>query len=152
MSAADIYGCPYCGIDREPCYGEEQIRARAHSGDTDCASAIAHIVSLRARRDVLAERRRQVSVEGYTFEHDDKKFEGELAAAAACYALPVEIYTGCLMPLPPRGAVGLKFAKRVWPWAPNGLNRKSRREDLLRAAALIIAEIERLDRLEENSR
>jgi hypothetical protein len=96
----------------------------------------------------LAERMRQVSAEGYAFEHDDNHALGELAAAAACYALPVAVYTGCLAPFPPRGTLGLKLANHVWPWAPGSFRRKSRREDLIRAAALLIAEVERLDRLE----
>ncbi|MGG3810913.1 DUF3850 domain-containing protein [Methylorubrum rhodesianum] len=101
-----------------------------------------------AARDVLAERRRQVAAEGYSFEHDDNHARGELAAAAACYALPLAVYTGCLAPFPPRGTLGLKLANHVWPWAPGSFRRKSRREDLIRAAALLIAEVERLDRLE----
>lgn len=148
MDAKGIYDCPYCGVDREPCHGEAQIRERTQAGDAQCASALTHIVSSRARRDILAERMRQVSAEGYSFEHDDNHARGELAAAAACYALPVAVYTGCLAPFPPRGTLGLKLANHVWPWAPGSFRRKSRREDLIHAAALLIAEVERLDRLE----
>lgn len=36
--------------------------------------------------DVLAERRRQVEVEGWAPEHDDEYSHGEMAAAAAAYA------------------------------------------------------------------
>ena len=148
MEAKGIYDCPYCGVDREPCHGEAQIRERAQAGDAQCGSALAHIVSSRARREVLAERMRQMSAEGYSLEHDDNHACGELAAAAACYALPVAIYTGCLTPVGPKGDLGLKFVKTVWPWPSGDLKRKSRREDLIRAAALLIAEVERLDRIE----
>ncbi|WP_242671740.1 hypothetical protein [Azotobacter chroococcum] len=40
-----------------------------------------------AARDVLAERRRQIEVEGFSLEHDRQYDLGELPAAAACYAL-----------------------------------------------------------------
>ncbi len=40
-----------------------------------------------AERDVLAERRRQVQVEGWTPAHDDEHGNGEMAVAASCYAL-----------------------------------------------------------------
>ena len=38
-----------------------------------------------AATDVLAERARQVSVEGWTPEHDDAHASGEMAGAASCY-------------------------------------------------------------------
>jgi hypothetical protein len=42
----------------------------------------------RAIDDVIAERQRQMSVEGWTREHDDREHgSGELARAAAAYAL-----------------------------------------------------------------
>lgn len=40
----------------------------------------------RAASDVLAERARQIAVEGWTPDHDDAHAKGELAQAAACYA------------------------------------------------------------------
>lgn len=41
----------------------------------------------RAWLDVQAERRRQVEAEGWTPEHDDEHSHGQIARAAACYAL-----------------------------------------------------------------
>lgn len=86
-----------------------------------------------AEHDVLAERQRQMSVEGWTPEHDDEHDDGSLAAAAACYALgdqAGEIPAG-------------------WPqswddswWRPSAGERRN----LVKAGALILAEIERLDR------
>jgi hypothetical protein len=38
-------------------------------------------------QDVLAERQRQISEEGWTPEHDDQHDGGEMAAAAGTYAL-----------------------------------------------------------------
>lgn len=85
-----------------------------------------------AVRDVLAERRRQIETEGWTPEHDDTHREGELATAAACYIRP---------------ALRSATTDDPWPWDEAWWKPRSRRRDLVRAAALIIAEVERLDRL-----
>lgn len=85
-----------------------------------------------AARDVLAERRRQIEAEGWTPEHDDEHGAGEMAAAAACYALNA---AGC----------GCEVA-RNWPWDRSWWKPSTARRDLVKAAALILAEIERLDR------
>jgi len=37
-----------------------------------------------AANDIIAERQRQTSAEGWTAEHDDEHTEGEIASAAAC--------------------------------------------------------------------
>jgi hypothetical protein len=90
-----------------------------------------------AARDVIGERRRQVTVEGWTPEHDDDHAEGEMASAAGCYAL------ACFMSAEDRYA--------FWPWSDEWWKPKDFRSDLVRAGALILAEIERLDRaVDEN--
>lgn len=90
----------------------------------------------RALVDVLRERKRQIEAEGFDTYHDDEHFGGDLAAAAGCYA----IFSGEEYPPghPPE----------YWPsqWALHWWKPKDRRRDLVRAAALLIAEIERLDR------
>lgn len=91
-----------------------------------------------AARDVLAERQRQISVEGWTPEHDDAHEEGSLACAAGCYA----IHAG----LPDEARVPKGWAPQDWPWGAEWWKPKDRRRDLIRAGALIVAEIERLDR------
>jgi hypothetical protein len=90
---------------------------------------------------IAQERARQVASENWTAEHDDTHSEGELAEAAACYAAS--------------GVYSVKGwdLRRVieymsWPW---------RREwwkptddpirNLVKAGALIAAEIDRLQRL-----
>lgn len=84
-----------------------------------------------ALQDVAIERRRQVEAEGWTPEHDDEHSNGEMADAAALYAsLQVRHLTG--------------FA--TWPWAAEWWKPTNRRRDLVKAGALIVAEIERLDR------
>ncbi len=83
--------------------------------------------------DVQAERRRQVEAEGWTPEHDDEHSHGELADAAACYALWA-------------GGINPGNWREFWPWAPEWLKHSEPRRMLVKAAALILAEIERLDR------
>ncbi len=102
----------------------------------------------KALQDIAAERERQVARENWSPEHDDQHTGGELALAAACYAIASV-----------RGMNANRYGNRadwirgfinnVWPWSaswwrPSGdLNR---RRDLEKAGALIAAEIERLDR------
>lgn len=88
-----------------------------------------------AARDVLAERARQVSTEGWTPEHDDGHTGGEMAGAAACYAMVDILHWG------------RHYAIQIlWPWAQAWWKPTDRRRNLVKAAALLLAEIERLDR------
>jgi len=88
--------------------------------------------------EVVAERRRQVEEEGWTAAHDDGHGDGILALAGACYAR----HAATSRAAEPGGA-----PPRGWPWARGWWKPKDRRRDLIRAAALIIAEVERMDRL-----
>nr|WP_183448463.1 DUF4406 domain-containing protein [Microvirga lupini] len=95
-----------------------------------------------AVRDVLAERCRQVEKEGRTLEHDDEHDAGELAAAAAAYALNA---AGQLNPH--SQGDGGHAQPMCWPWEPEFWKPGIPRRDLVKAAALILAEIERWDRI-----
>lgn len=99
-----------------------------------------------AAQDVLAERQRQKDVEGWHAEHDDEHSNGSLALAAACYACNAASWAGHAESI--RATDYAKFAAPGfrWPWAAKWWKPKSQRQDLIRAAALILAEIERLDR------
>jgi hypothetical protein len=93
-----------------------------------------------ALHDVAAERARQQEAEGWTPEHDDRHDRDQaLSRAAACYALAGTGGNG------PFWINHLLVPMQVWPyrweWKP-----KDRRSNLVRAAALLLAEIERLDR------
>jgi hypothetical protein len=92
-----------------------------------------------AEIDVLAERQRQIYAEEFDEAHDDLWTGGELASAAVCYALsPVERK----IDLGPKG----DLRSWLWPWDEEWWNpKRKRRRDLVRAAALLIAEIDRLD-------
>jgi len=87
----------------------------------------------KALDDVAAERERQKAVEGWTAEHDDEHVHGELAAAGANYALY-------------QTAFGYDLPNHIWPWSSRWWKPSTPRRDLVKAGALIIAEIERLDR------
>ena len=91
--------------------------------------------SSQAVLDVAAERRRQIESEGWTPEHDDKREGGDMARAAACYALHAAGYRG-------DDTAMLRF----WPWLDAWWKPGDQRRDLVKAGALILAEIERLDR------
>lgn len=101
-----------------------------------------------AINDVILERQRQISQEGWTPEHDDTHSSGEMAGAAACYAQHV-VGRQWVYPWKPDDYTS-EEAPGSWPWDEKWWKPKSPREDLVRAAALIIAEIERLDRVSEN--
>ncbi|MFA4974574.1 MAG: hypothetical protein WC683_18370 [bacterium] len=84
-----------------------------------------------AVKDVKAERRRQIEAEGWDAEHDARHAAGDLADAAACYAATDKDLR-----------YGVPFG---WPWGDNWWKPTTRRRDLVKAGALILAEIERLD-------
>lgn len=93
--------------------------------------------------EVFAERRRQVEKEGYSARHDDGH-PGEMASAAAAYAL----CAAESIPMAPaqEGRDFHSMPPRFWPWEGPAFKPKGPRRDLIRAAALIVAEIERIDR------
>ncbi|WP_249423673.1 hypothetical protein [Enterobacter roggenkampii] len=82
-----------------------------------------------ALRDVVAERQRQQSTKGYSTQQDDTYIGGELAAAAISYIEPME-------------------AESYWPadWHDDSFKPSDYRRNLVKAGALILAEIERIDR------
>lgn len=117
----------------------------------DCVSALAELLECRsantvlmpgdsvlipvqsqALRDVTAERQRQQSAKGYSTQQDDTYIGGELAAAAISYIEPME-------------------AESYWPadWHDDSFKPSDYRRNLVKAGALILAEIERIDRQEQ---
>ncbi|WP_435656892.1 hypothetical protein [Brucella pituitosa] len=97
-----------------------------------------------AAYDVLEERKRQIEIEGCTTEHDDQEHDaGELAAAAASYALHAADAIN-----PYSQSDGWDLVPDFWPFSKNWWkpNNDEPRRDLVKAGALILAEIERLDR------
>ena len=81
---------------------------------------------------IAAERQRQLDREGYDPSHDDEHDRYELTRAAICYA---------------KEAVQSEFGWEPpsdWPWEPEAWKPKERLDDLIRAGALIAAEIDRM--------
>lgn len=117
-----------------------------HLYPEDAAELVAPIAISQAKASegiaaIAAERQRQIDAEGWTPEHDDTHASGEMALAAACYALnTTDDGDG-----PEIRLVGAEF----WPWADEWWKPTDRRRDLVKAGALIAAEIDRLDRRAE---
>jgi len=101
---------------------------------------VPHLPLGQAASDILAERRRQIEEEGYTQYHDDQHDECEMALAAALYAIPygnlgIEQYDYIELEMRLDVVAG-------WNVKPD----RDYRQRLVKAGALIIAEIERIDR------
>ena len=96
----------------------------------------------RAIHDIHAERLRQQNRLGYEEDHDDEHDDGSLAMAAAYYTLMAvaehNVDKGFLS----------NTAANIWPasWDTVYCKPKDQRSNLVRAGALIAAEIDRLDR------
>lgn len=120
---------PYVLADPETLLGEPSAPEAGLEGwsyyGTRCPAAV----------DVLKERVRQVEGEGYGVESDDGYTDYQLPRAAICYAIK---------------AAGLPShrATLYWPFPAPAFKPTERRANLVKAAALLLAEIERLDRAE----
>ncbi len=97
--------------------------------------------------EIHEERHRQIIKEGWTLAHDDEHGNGELGRAAAAYALQnaAKSYSDGV-------SERLMIAANVaWPFEGQPKLHAPRRA-LVIAGAFILAEIERLDRLNDQQR
>lgn len=95
-----------------------------------------NVDSMAIAAEITKERCDQVAHNGWSREHDDMHDKGELAEAAAAYAIISTQQEGAN-----------EIAADLWPLEWYGMEPKEdRRRNLVTAAALIVAEIERLDR------
>ena len=92
--------------------------------------------------EIARERERQIDKEGWSLHHDDTHKSGEMARAAACYALQSTLGDTV-------GTINISYL--LWPWQGLWWKPTTPRRDLVKAAALIVAEIERLDRAAQES-
>lgn len=126
---------------------------RSPSPRDQACSAMLGALETQAAKDVLAERDRQKSAEGWSLEHDDEHKTGDLAKAAACYALAASYDDFARDARRPNEKLTREWTngryteiRSLWPWDWGWWKPKDRRRDLVRSGALILAEIERLDR------
>lgn len=90
---------------------------------------------------IAKERALQISVEGWTSQHDDLHKRGEMADAASCYA-KIAAMNSYIAPVPLDKPIN-------WPWDEEWWKPSSDPiRNLEKAGALIAAEIDRLQRLE----
>lgn len=83
---------------------------------------------------LLKEREKQTQLKGYSPARDDGYVHGDLAAAASAYAWRA-------------GSPGTRT--NLWPWGQSQFKPSGdRRKDLVKALALLWAEVERIDRLQ----
>ena len=109
--------------------------------------------AIQVSKEILSERLRQIEEEKFSAQLDNQYTEDELARAAAVYALPETIRHYLI-----KYQIGASDPKNItdnlrntlWPWSERYWKPSpdNRRRELIKAAALIIAEIERLDRKE----
>lgn len=93
---------------------------------------------------IAAERKRQVEVERWTPTHDAEHIHGQLAKAAACYAAGEPIFRQESLCINGDPRLPVVHMLNVWPWMPVWYKPKDELSDLVRAGALIAAEIDRL--------
>lgn len=105
-----------------------------YGGQIELAPGVTVPASVHIVREIREERFRQLVTEGVTDEQDDTYENGELSRAAAAYALHDIVWS--------------HIPTQLWPWVdPAPFKPADRRRNLVKAGALIVAEIERLDRL-----
>jgi hypothetical protein len=90
---------------------------------------------------IAAERKRQITEEGFSVESDTFiNNRGELARAAACYALPktLEWIKTCA-----------EIFDKIWPWDIGWWKpSEDRKRDIIKACALLVAEYDRISVIE----
>ena len=117
---------------------------------------IANRISERERQEersgarlIMAERSRQITTEGWTPEHDAEHAPGELTAAALCY---LSAALCIINPSDPRAAPATHEppVAPYWPWEPSAykVSLSDPLRSLVKAGALIAAEIDRLQALD----
>lgn len=90
---------------------------------------------------IAIERQRQMATERFTSTHDEQYQRGELAKAAVAYAqlAATELEAGT------RGHIGWLNPPAIWPWEAHWWKPVDARRDLVRAGALIAAQIDLID-------
>lgn len=119
-----------CGFQCRSCGERDSDELDAALDAYGAASRRAGTAGTDGAARIAAERQRQIDSEGYSLEHDaSDHVDGDLAKAAACYALPESVR---------------ESAMDLWPegWR---FKADTRIRELEKAGALIAAEIDRLE-------
>lgn len=96
-----------------------------------------------ALADIIAERQRQITGEGFTPEQDDKYDREELVSAAISYIRLATIWKD-----KDPDSYRKSSAPMSWPWSPEWWKPTNPRRDMIKGIALLIAELDRRDRKE----
>ncbi len=97
---------------------------------------------------IAFERQRQIEAEGFDEKRDDAVHAaGDLSAAGAAYAQPAAGTLNDEHVVHPNRTTPL-----FWPWDASWWKPKHAEADLIRAAALIVAELERITRTRNDER
>lgn len=132
---ADLAADGPVGNEEEGVWQLIEAKAKVLSGYLDRSMKLE--VESDGARAIELERREQVA-RGWTADHDDEHDEGELLYAAICYA---QFRLDDPHDPPER-------VPDAWPFEPENWHaHRDRRRNLVKAGALIAAEIDRLDRL-----
>ena len=93
-----------------------------------------------ALTSIAEERDYQERMKGFTPARDDAYTDNQLIRAACAYAVHAthEAQSGC--------ELTHTCVMGMWPWSPATFSNCNRRRALVKAAALLVAEIERIDR------
>lgn len=106
----------------------------------DCIKAVLHAAAVKKGQgstgaEMIADERERQIAKGYTAEHEDAHdADGELIRAASCYLNP------------PLGSGWGGPPPSWWPWEPEAYKPRDYGSNLVRAGALIAAELDRLHR------
>lgn len=103
----------------------------------------------KAIKDVVSERNRQKNEEFYSDAQDDSYVNNELTRASASYVNHVVGRSWIHLSKP--SVYQSEIVPDLWPWSEQSWKPKSPRQDLVRATALLLADIDRLDRQELSS-
>jgi hypothetical protein len=150
MSGAPYGYCPHCGspgIARERRIGGYDRCEKGHDypslmavlppeDQTRVRPVKPHGAQLNPILNEINDERRSQIAKGYDAKHDDEAAEGQLYEVAAIVLLGLQGVAGALLGT----RTAAQYILNKW--------RHSRRKQLLIAAALLVAEIERLDRIE----
>ncbi|EAW9499145.1 hypothetical protein QW46_13695 [Salmonella enterica] len=96
-----------------------------------------------AQADIISERQRQITSEGFTPEQDDKYDREELVSAAISYIRLATIWKD-----KDPDCYRKSNAPMSWPWSPEWWKPTNPRRDMIKGIALLIAALERRDRRE----